>query len=96
MTSDCIFFAVTIKISHNDITGGSRAAATSKMEYFVIIVNSFQPLTIITKHSILDVAAALDPPLDIETKMWCCMKSILLRKNSFMLHKKQSDTKKAS
>ena len=26
---------------------------------------SFQPLTIITKHSILDVAAALDPPLDM-------------------------------
>ena len=43
--------------------GGSRAAATSKMERFVIIVNGFQPLTIITKHSILDVAAALDPPL---------------------------------
>ena len=42
---------------------GSRAAATSKMERSVIIVNSFQPLTIITKDSILDVAAALDPPL---------------------------------
>ena len=46
--------------------GGSRAAATSKMECFVIIVNGFQPLTIITKHSILDVAAALDPPLKTE------------------------------
>ena len=33
------------------------------MERFVIIVNGFQPLTIITKPSILDVAAALDPPL---------------------------------
>ena len=43
--------------------GGSRAAATSKMERVVIIVNGFQPLTIITKRSILDVAAALDPPL---------------------------------
>ena len=30
---------------------------------FVIIVNCFQPLTIITKCSILDAAAALDPPL---------------------------------
>ena len=39
------------------------AAATSKMERFVIIVNGWKPLTIITKHSILDVAAALDPPL---------------------------------
>ena len=44
-------------------TGGSRAAATTKTECFVIIVKSLNPLTIITKHSILDVAAALDPPL---------------------------------
>ena len=43
--------------------GGSRAAATSKMEPFVIIVNGFQPLTIIKKRSIFDVAAVLDPPL---------------------------------
>ena len=43
--------------------GGSRAATTSKMECFVIIVNGFQPLTIITKHSILDVAATLNLPL---------------------------------
>ena len=42
---------------------GSRTAATSKMELFVIIINGFQPLTIITKRSILDVAAVLDPPL---------------------------------
>ena len=45
--------------------GGSRTAATSKMERFVIIVNGFQPLTIITKCSILDVAAVLDPPLSL-------------------------------
>ena len=44
--------------------GGSRAAATSKMERFVIKVNGFQPLTIISKRSILDVATALDSPLD--------------------------------
>ena len=46
----------------------SRTAATSKMEVFVIIVNGFQPLTIITKCSILDVAAVLDPPLCIVYK----------------------------
>ena len=39
------------------LRGGSRAAATSKMERFVIIVNGF------TKRFILDVAAVLDPPL---------------------------------
>ena len=43
--------------------GGSRAAATFKMEHFVIIVNGWKPLTSITNCSILDVAAALDPPL---------------------------------
>ena len=43
--------------------GGSRTAATSKMERFVIIVNGWKPLTIITKRSILDVATVLDPPL---------------------------------
>ena len=50
------------RLNGSIIRGGSRAAAASKMECFVIIVNGFQPLTIITKHSILDVAAALDPP----------------------------------
>ena len=43
--------------------GGSRAAATAKMECFVLIVNCWKPLTIITKPSILAVAATLDPSL---------------------------------
>ena len=43
--------------------GGSRTAASSKMKRFVIIVNGFQPLTVIAKRSILDVGAVLDPPL---------------------------------
>ena len=47
------------------LRGGSRAAATSKMERFLIIVNGWKPLTIITKRSILDVEAALDPPLPV-------------------------------
>ena len=45
------------------LRGGSRTAAASKMELFVIIVNSWKPLTIITKRSVLDIAAVLDPPL---------------------------------
>ena len=44
--------------------GGSRTAGASEMESFVITVNGFQPLTIITRCSILSVAAALDPPLN--------------------------------
>ena len=34
------------------LKGGSRAAATSKMECFVIIANGWKPLTIITKHRV--------------------------------------------
>ena len=52
-----------IKDVDKQIRGGSRTTATSTMERFVIIVNGFQPLTIIIKCSILDVAAVLDPPL---------------------------------
>ena len=33
------------------------------MELFVIIVNGWKPLTIITKSFILDIAAVLDQPL---------------------------------
>ena len=52
------------------IRGGSKTAARSKIERFAIIVNGFQPLTIITKYSILDVAVvALDPPLRIVKKI---------------------------
>ena len=52
------------RVSYLDWSRGrSRTAATSKMKHFLIIVYSFQLLTIITKHSILDVAAVLDPPL---------------------------------
>ena len=49
----------------NIIRGKSRPAVTLKMERFVIIVNGWKQLTIITKRYILDVAAALDPPLTI-------------------------------
>ena len=40
------------------------------MERFIVIVNSLQPLTIMTKHSILDVAAVLDPRLIHELLNW--------------------------
>ena len=45
-----------------DLTrGGSRTAATSKMERFVM--ECWKPLTILTKRSTLDVTVVLDPPL---------------------------------
>ena len=52
-------FTVHSSHGHRD---ASRTAATSKMELFVIIVNGFHWLSIITKNSILDVAAFLNPP----------------------------------
>ena len=42
---------------------GSRTAAKTKMEPFLIIVNGWKQLTTITKCSNLDVAAVLDLPL---------------------------------
>ena len=54
------------------VRDGSKAAATSKMERFVKIVNDFQPLTITTKRPILNVAAVLDPPLVVKKN--CRMK----------------------
>ena len=55
------------------IRGGSRTAAIFKMEVFVIIVNGFQPLTIITKCSMVDVAAVLDPPLCMLYVVFCIL-----------------------
>ena len=65
--------------------GGSRTTTTSKMELFVIIVNGFQPLTTITKCSILDVAAVLDPPLLPDT-----LHKILNKKKAVLIFEKSS------
>ena len=69
MPSMCILEIerILIFLINFNLRGGSRAAATSKMERFVIIVKGFQLLTIITKRYILDGAAALDPPLSSRT-----------------------------
>ena len=40
-----------------------QTAATSRMKHYVIIVNNWKLLTIITKCSIKNVAAVLNPPL---------------------------------
>ena len=55
---------------YNRPSAGSRAAATSKMELFAITVIRLQLLTIITKYSILDFAAILDPPLRRYQTIW--------------------------
>ena len=59
----CLSYSWTKSSRSMALRCGSRTAATSKMELFVIIVNGFQPLTIITNCSILDVAAFIGPPL---------------------------------
>ena len=58
-------FLLSESVVSSEFRGGSRTAAKSKMERFVIIVNGLKPLTIITKRSILDVATVLDPPLEL-------------------------------
>ena len=49
---------------------GSGAAAVSGVEHFVVVVNSWKPMAIFTKRSILDVAAVLDPPLMFLPHTW--------------------------
>ena len=61
MERELIFMGFLYSITIASIRGGSRTAVTSKMGLFVIIVNGFQPPTIITKLSILVVAAVLAP-----------------------------------
>ena len=51
------------------------AAATSKMEHFTIII--------ITKHSVLDVAAALDPALDLNIRFFTSKSRKLFVKVTF-------------
>ena len=69
--------------------GGSRAAATSKMEHFVIILNGWKLLTI-TKRSILDVAAALDPLLPT------CHRGMSCKSFSYTVYEVLSSEKKSS
>ena len=58
----------------------------------MIIVNSFQPLTIITKHSILDVAAVLDPPLSF-TLIFSLTTGIIKKLLSIKRNKKKKHDK---
>ena len=51
-------------LTYANTRDGFGAAAASKIDCVVIIVKGWKPLTIITKRYILDVAAALDPPLN--------------------------------
>ena len=57
------FYHVMFVLMGSLCRGGSRTAATYKVNRVLIIVNGWKPLTIITKRSILNVAAVLDPPL---------------------------------
>ena len=54
------------------------------MERFVIIVKGWKPLTIITKRSILNVAAALDPSLKLEKKAWFESSLLSLLRHSYL------------
>ena len=71
--------------------GGSRTAATSKMLRSVIIVNGWKPLTIITKCSILDVAAVIDPPLLTvkDRQIWSCIQHHLYLPAVFQIVEKK-------
>ena len=78
-------YCIKYSIYSINVRGGSRAAATSKMERFVIIVNGWKPLTIITKRSILDVAAVLDPPLNVSPYYKYLLCLLVVWKNMFQI-----------
>ena len=48
---------------YNIVRCVSRTTAASEMEFFVIIVSSFKPLSVFAEKTVLDVLKALDPPL---------------------------------
>ena len=58
------FLLIVMMLQH--LRGRSRTAATLKTEHFLIIVKGWKPLTIITKSSILDIAAVLDPSVNLD------------------------------
>ena len=66
--------------------GAARTAATSKMGRFVIIIDGWKPLTIITQCSILDVAVVLDLPLTTDTLFCEMVVSSQRRTNSINIH----------
>ena len=45
------------------IRSGSRTLAGSEVEFFLIIVDGFQPFALVIKNSMLDLAGLLDLPL---------------------------------
>ena len=77
------------KILNAPSRGGSRTAATAKMERFVMIVNGWKPLTIITKRSILHVAAVLDPSMNSSC---FCLIYLQRRSSRVVKHDKIIDT----
>ena len=58
------YIFITYDSAGREADADLRAAATNKMECFVIIINDWKQLAIITKCTILDVAAALDALLE--------------------------------
>ena len=71
----CLEYSSTLLLDHQLLIAeaASRTAGTSKMEHFVIIVNDWKALTIITKRSILHLTAVLHAPLN-------CVEILLLAK----------------
>ena len=60
-----------LTIPHSSISyrrRGSTTPTTSKMKLFMTIINSLQPLIIVIKSSILDIAEVLDQPLACQHK----------------------------
>ena len=86
LLQNCIFYRTKIHRTR----GGSRAATTTKMERFVIIVNSFRVNPV--KRFILDVTEALDPSLKTALKQPIRIKYLIKQKPQGALAGKQDRT----
>ena len=65
-------------LSKAPIKGISRTTATSKMGFFMTLVNSWKPLSDVTKRFVLDVAGALDMPRNNAQKQpWWAIPSFI-------------------
>ena len=58
-----------------DVREVTGTLATSKMELFMTLVNGLQPITNVTKNSILDAVGVLDIPLNEALSAGKCLSS---------------------
>ena len=81
--ADLKCFLICYVIQNNLSRVAFRTTTTSKIGHFVIIVNGFQSLTIITKNSMSGVEAVIHAPLSLHKNSDCACADFLFQKRGF-------------